>query len=249
MAVKTIAQIRARFEGNDKPTHQDFIDLIDTLENIRDLSNQAIATATPVTIVADQAARLALLGAIVVGARVKQTDNGLTYVKQQENGSLDAHWVSVGDSVIELDDVISLDSELNRKLTRLEANETTGRLGAKNFYVANPAINLTGADVVTLPIPGDGFSWAFRDQDFEIEVAPFGTYPPDSGSSVTCAIKNTSGGLINVTVQPGIIVNGTDFPITLDAGKWMMVTITCLARPDFMAPGADLFFMSWGQEG
>lgn len=249
MAVKTIAQIRARFEGDDKPTPQDFIDLIDTLQNIRDLADQAIATAQPVTVVADQAARLAIGAATTIGQRVKQTDNGLTYVKQQEPGTNNGDWASIGDALVTIGDVSGLSAELNRRLSLVIDNETSGRLGAKNFYVANTGINLTGLDVVTIAIPGEGFAWAWRDQDFEIGVALMGGYPPDSGGSATVAIRNTAAITLNVTVAPGIIVNGTDFPITLAPDNWMLVTVTCLARPSWMAPGADLIFMSWAQEG
>lgn len=245
MAIKTIAALRAKFEGDDRPTEQDYKDLIDTIESIEQAAITSLSSAEPVEVVADEAARLALGPSLDAGRRVKQTDNGITYVKQVETGSLVGDWVAIGDAAIEIADVSGLQAALDQYLIKSASDTSTGKLGAQSFYLNEISLNNT-TPAVNVFMPLYGFEYAFRSADFEIQVTEF--TPPVDGASCTVAIKNTSGGPITATLDVGVIpMNGT-FPAILSAGKWMVITISALRVPiTGTSPGLK-YFISWVQE-
>lgn len=244
MAVKTVATLRTRFEGLDKPTQQDWTDLIDTMQSILETAQVAINTAQPVVVVADQAARLAAGPATQLGQRVKQSDNGLTYVKQQETGSLAGDWVSIGDSVIEIADVTGLQSALDSKLINYDDDITTGPIRARNVRLENVSVNLTGPGFLTTPIPGNGWEYAFRDQNFVFDLFLTGT---PEGHSITVGVKNIAVAPIDCSLGSSFIVFGQPFPVTIPAGKWLVVTVTCMPDPGYGT--GPFYFISYALEG
>lgn len=249
MAVKTVAALRLRFEGNDRPTRQDWIDLIDTMQGILDSANLAIQTAQPVTLVADQAARLALPPTFLPGQRAKQTNNGLTYVKQQQPGTNLADWVEIGDSIITIPDVIGLQTALDSKLINYDWDITTGVITARNFYLQNPSLNNTGPAVVISPMPWSAFEYAYRDQNFTISLNPTGSPDPvPEGCSNTIAVLNTSVAPIDASLTPGFRAFGQPFPVTIPPGKWLIFTITVLTDPGY-GGAAPFYFIGYALEG
>jgi hypothetical protein len=249
MAIKTVAALRLKFEGLDAPTQQDWIDLIDTMQGIMDTADLAILTAQPVTLVANQAARLALPPTFLPGQRAKQTDNGLTYVKQQQPGSNLADWTEIGDASIEISDVFDLQNQLDSKLINYDWDITTGDIAAKNYYLANISINNTGPNIVSIPIPGNAFEYAFRDVNFTISLVPYGAPDPiPEGCSSTVAIYNSGAGSIDASLDPGFRVFGQPFPVTIPNGKWLVMTITILPDPGYGGV-APFYFIGYALQG
>lgn len=249
MPIKPVSVLRTRFEGLDAPTQQDWIDLIDTMQGILDTADLAILTAQPVTLVADQAARLALPPTFLPGQRAKQVDNGVTYVKQQQPGSNLADWTEIGDALIEISDVFDLQNQLNSKLINYDWDITTGDIAARNYYLANISINNTGPAVVTIPIPGNAFEYAFRAVNFTISLVPYGApNPVPEGCSSTVAIYNSGALPIDASLAPGFRVFGQPFPVTIPAGQWLLMTITILTDPGY-GGSAPFYFIGYALQG
>jgi len=68
------------------------------------------------TIVADQAGRLALATTVEIGDAAKQTDNGKTYVLYQNDGDEDGDWAVIGDAALVIGDVTDLQTTLDAKV-------------------------------------------------------------------------------------------------------------------------------------
>lgn len=248
MPVKTLSALRARFEDGDRPTPQDFIDLIDTLGSISDLAAVAITTAAPVLVVADQTARLAAGPGVDVGQRVKQTNTGSTYVKQQDDGTDPGDWEEIGDSIIQIAEVTGLQDELDRRILNNTDDATTGSIGAVNYHTPNWSINLTDPVNVDVVFPNNAIEFAYRDSNLDISLTDSGLLDI-YGQNQTLIIKNTSGSTITVDLVDDAVVFNGEFPISLPSGKMMTLTITAMPVADGDPEGMDpYFFVSYAIE-
>lgn len=213
MAVKTIAQLRTRFAAEGAaPTQQDYVDLVDTLMNIEEQVDDILIALQPVEVVADEAARLALGPTLALYRKVKQTDNGITYVKQTGDGSNPADWVDIGDVQLVIPDVISLQDELDRRLNKIADDSTTGQLGLSNFYQSVHRIDATtGSDVLETRFAEDKVVMVYRSVDFTI--LPDIVDTEDVNAQTILLVKNVSASPISVFINRPV---GIDFAFVLD---------------------------------
>ena len=217
MAVSTFAELKAHFKSPKVATVQAWTDVLDTIQRVIDQLNAAIAAGSPVVVVANQAARLALGPTLVIGQMVKQTDDGVTYSKQTEPGSSTLDWVATGDVKVELSDVFNLIPELNRRLIN-DGNDLAQRLGvAQTWYHALPNVALVDDEGMTLPVDpfSPQYSYATVNEDCRIVVAPseltdysgrcvqFLTYNPElTDVALECPIGSYNQGDANLIVLP-----------------------------------------------
>lgn len=125
---------------------------------------------TSIQVVADQAARLALAN-VQVGDVAKQTDNGLSYILSALPASTDVNWITIGDTTIDGNDIVSGTISPSRLgsgtpnstnflrgdgqwaaaggagMTWTEVTDTSESMVAGNGYIANNAALTT----LTLP--------------------------------------------------------------------------------------------------
>jgi hypothetical protein len=239
MAIRTIAELKSYFQGvpvTDRPSAQNFTDLFDTLQWYEDMANAALAAASPVIIVPDQATMLANGPTYAVGQRVKHTDEGLTWVKQQQTGSVIGDWAPIGDSAITIPDVLNLQTELDKRFTRDVFGETClGRLGVRN--ISQPQIGMwnmlgTSPTEVFADPWGPSFSYGAaaltEDAILKWQTLTVGSF---IGHSVTGFLYNNSIVPINVSLDAGMLGTNGSWPVNLGAGKWMSVTMTWINHP------------------
>lgn len=239
MAIRSIAHLKSFFQAvptNDRPGSTEFGDFFDTLTWFNDMSTAAAAAASPVMIVADQAARLALGPSISAGQRVKQTDNGITYIKQISPGSNVGDWEAIGDTAITIPDVVGCAAALALKLRGDTDDQATDRLGVRNLQLdplGDWPVTLGGTNYITADPEGQGLNYAEAPGHFTLAlVVPSGTV---AGRSVTGLIYNPQVGAVNATLGAGMIGTNGVWPISLPAGKYMYVTFTFVRLPGDVA--------------
>jgi hypothetical protein len=238
MAIRTIAELKSYFQGvpvTDRPSAQNFTDLFDTLQWYEDMANAALAAASPVIIVPDQATLLANGPTYMVGQRVKHTDLGLTWVKQQQTGAVIGDWAPIGDTAITIPDVLNLQTELNNRFTRDLAGEVcVGRLGVRN--ISQPQIGtwqMLGTSPTEIQVdpwgPSFNYGAVALTEDAIFSVMAF--TPGYIGNSVTGFLYNASAAPIDVNLGSGMLGTNGSWPVNLGVGKWVSVTFTWIEHP------------------
>ncbi len=241
MAIRTIAELKSYFQGAypgpDRTSAQQFTDLFDSLQWYEDMANAALAAASPVIIVPDQATMLATGASYKVGQRVKHTDEGLTWVKQQQTGTLIGDWAPIGDTAIEISDVIGLQDALDARFTRdLPTPETcVGRLGAMNL--STPQIGnwmMLGTSPTEVFADPHGYPLNYGVAALtEDAILRWSTITPGpvAGKSVTGFLYNASLVAIDVSIDAAMLGTNGSWPVNLGSGKWMAVTMTWFSNP------------------
>jgi hypothetical protein len=253
MPVKDITILRTRFESGDAPSQQDFINLIDTVEEIRQTALTAMAAAGEITMVADQAARLTP-PIPPVGSKVKQVDDQHTYIRGDTgDGTHDEDWIPIADAVIDIADVEDLQDALDDKLHNDADDSTEYPIQAKNFHLSACAsaetmpidAGLENSGELNIEIPGPALKMAYRSTSFVVDTIAGATDHP--GHSASVLVRNTHTGAIVVQFPVTMVIFAGATAEQIPAGKSIMISVTI---GDHLPAGGDpIRFASYAIEG
>ena len=254
--------IKALFLPGNKPSQTAWNNFFDFMASIEAEIGAAYAMLIqPVNVVADEAARLAVGPATHIGWRVKQLDNGITYIKQVEDGTLDAHWEAIGDTYITIPDVDGAQAALDEKLVNDADDSTDYRLRMANHWcdrpVAAPGVDaLPTQDVLQLNFSART-KYYYHEVDREFTVTRLLDVTALPGLPVYLLVRNLSAGAVDF-VQPADLpdtglgaalfraVNGA-FPFSLSSGAGAVIKISQVPipaiDPEYPSAGAHYYFI------
>lgn len=131
-----------------------------------------------VTVVANQAARLALAGSVEEGDVCKQSDTGKSYwLNSTGNGSQDSHWTLVWDADIVVDDLVAANntalvgsSSGYAQALSVSASRILARLASGDLKACTPAeiktlLAITAGDVSGLSEGGSEWTYVYLSSD------------------------------------------------------------------------------------
>lgn len=241
MAIRTIAELKSYFQGAypgpDRTTAQQFTDLFDSLQWFDDMANAALAAASPVILVPNQATMFLNGPVYKVGQRIKTLDDGLTWVKQNQPGTVIGDYAPIGDTAITIPDVNGLQDALDARMTRDQVDDEVcvGRLGVRNTAASTigtwPLTGGAPADLLMDPFgPTLNYAGAALTTDTNLI---WGTVTPGdpNGRSVTGFMYNGAISPIEVRLSSGMMGTNGAWPVILSPSKWMAVTMTFFTHP------------------
>lgn len=234
----------------NKPSQFKWNDFFDFMASIQsDIAAAYELLIRPVSIVLDEAGLLAVGPSLLVGQRAKRLDNGVTYVKQVETGSLLTDWVAIGDTYITIPDVTNLQSELDLRLRSDIDDSTPYRLGMGAEWHTSPCVDVIPdvqptQDVLPLPfwVMNKYFSHLTNDRDFTITVDHGTSMPVLPGLVLHLLVRNNS---LSASVQfeePADLPDTGDgvarfvplnmtYPVTVNPGGALWITVLQLPIP------------------
>jgi len=239
MAIRSIAHLKSYFQGipkTDNPTAGEWTDLIDTIGWYYDMVNAAVAASSPVIIVANEAELLTNGETYAVGRRIKQTDIGKTWVKQQQPGTSLGDYGEIGDTAIVISDVLGLQIQLDRRIVNDGDDASTARLGVRNTFtsVIGTWQMLGGPEEIQADPTGPALNYAVVDVFASFQLDWTGAFPTGEGRSVTGFIHNGAPGNITGTMAgPDMIGTNGEWPVIMLPDTWLMVTFTWVTLPVF----------------
>lgn len=234
MAVRTFAELKAHFKASNIATAARWTDVIDTIEWIEGRLTAALAAASPVLVVADQAARLALGPTLVVGQMVKQTDDGVTYSLQVAPGDQTGQWVAVGDVKVEIHDVLDLQAQLNRRLVEDDDN-TAWRLGVRQTLFGELPVLLDSGGTILVPVNGAWMSYA--DAAGDVTLTPdLPILFSDYTKTVSLMLYNPQLAAIRVTLPVSAFSQHIGNEFDLPSGKLAIITFMVSVTPTPQSP-------------
>lgn len=237
MAIRSIAHLKSFFQGvpkTDRPTTSEWTDLIDTISWYYDMANAALAAASPVILVADEAALLAGGASYAVGQRIKQLDIGKTFVKQQQPGTSTGDYGEIGDTAIVISDVVGLQEQLDRRIINDADDASNSRIGVRNLFtnVIGDWQMLGGPVEIQPDAAGPALNYPVATVSANFQFGWAGTFPVNEGRSVTGFVYNASPVEVTASMaEPEMIGTNGEWPVTVQPDTWLMVTFTWVTIP------------------
>lgn len=159
------------------------------------------------TIVADQAARLALSG--TVGDLVKQTDNGLTYFLAALPASTDSNWIPIGDTTIVASDIVAGTIDPARLPRSISAFRPSVAVSAsKTFTLADAGTKqlCSNASAITLTVPPQASVAWEADTEIDLVSLAAGSVTIAAGAGVTINRKGSGALQLSAPGAPASLI-------------------------------------------
>jgi hypothetical protein len=240
MAIRTIAELKSFFQGtptNDRPTAEQWTDLLDTIAFYKLRADAALASSFAVILVANESLMRINGPSYTVGQKIKCLDTEITYVKQQEPGTLIGEYAAIGDTSIQMAEVDGLRAALSDALSSVANGDSTDfRLGVANL--ATPVFGVWSytPGLLTISPVFPALNYPHEPVDDNVTLA---WTPADAahGFSSTCFVQNKKADIININLdETNMVPTNGPWPISLVADQWVAITATFIHEPDHDMP-------------
>lgn len=237
MAIRTIAELKSYFQGvptADTPTAEQWTDLFDSIQWYYDMVNAALAAASSVVLVPDQLTMLTNGPTYAIGRRIKQTDEGITWVKQRNPGTSIEDYAPIADVEITIPDVIGLPAALDARFVIDGDGQSNYRIGVRNTRCVAPDQwgMIDGAPISVRPWSGGSslnYGAIALSKNAELVWIPNGG---GAGRSTSAFLYNDAVSPIEIALTANMIGTNGTWPIVLDPGKWVQVTLSAIIIPN-----------------